>query len=545
MLVIASVFLFAFYSPTCASFLSILSNETFQALRDEIDASTMQDDVMRMVSDVIERTQPASVGFILDAIYERNVRSASLGDKVIFTMSFKDSQSFEDEPSEIIQSMLMTMKEQKCKLYVILITNGIQLSAFLKYSDYHRLINTRASIIMLHDNRLFVADLHYIWKRLVNVMFIRKCDTKHGAWYEMSTVPFPARIDDLFLSRVVNFWSPANGYRWKKRIHFDVKTSRDLNGVKLNVAVLEHTPTVFKQVQNNSGSFEYFGLEIDLINTLSSAMNFSAEFYEPSDAQTEKWGQKNAAGNFSGLLGEMDEARADIALGDLHYTMLHLEVMDLSIPYNTECLTFITPEVLSDNTWKTLLLPFSLGMWIGVLVSLFCIGIVFFTFSNVYMFIKSKEQRKLNVAQPHKYFESDFFDDFSASILYTYSMILVVSLPRLPLRWSVRVLTGWWWIYCVLVVVAYRASLTSILANPQPRVTIDTLDVLSKSWLKCGAWGEQNRDLFATSKDPAAQKIGAKLEHVDNVDDAVCFYISRMTREVYKSLLSDYARGRR
>lgn len=37
--------------------------------------------------------------------------------------------------------------------------------------------------------------------------------------------------------------------------------------------------------------------------------------------------------------------------------------------------------------------------------------------------------------------------------------------------WSIRMLTGWYWIYCVLVVVAYRASLTAILANPAPRYT--------------------------------------------------------------------------
>lgn len=70
----------------------------------------------------------------------------------------------------------------------------------------------------------------------------------------------------------------------------------------------------------------------------------------------------------------------------------------------------------------------------------------------------------------------DIFHGFSDCILYTYSMLLVVSLPRLPQKWAVRILTGWYWIYCILIVVAYRASLTAILANPVPRVTIDTLE---------------------------------------------------------------------
>lgn len=52
------------------------------------------------------------------------------------------------------------------------------------------------------------------------------------------------------------------------------------------------------------------------------------------------------------------------------------------------------------------------------------------------------------------------------SILYTYGMLLQVSLPRIPTAWAVRVFIGWWWLYSILVTVAYRASMTATLANP-------------------------------------------------------------------------------
>lgn len=55
------------------------------------------------------------------------------------------------------------------------------------------------------------------------------------------------------------------------------------------------------------------------------------------------------------------------------------------------------------------------------------------------------------------------------SALYTYSMILLVSLPKLPTGWSLRILTGWYWLYCLLVVTSYRASMTAILAKPTPK----------------------------------------------------------------------------
>lgn len=494
---------------SCAIFQLDNKAQKFQAIYEAVTISLLQDDVMNLIGDLINKTDPPSIGLITDSIFTHHVNDpkviSSLNRKNLISLYIKDSESFEDEPSQEVQSMLIKMKEMNCALYITLITNGYQMASFLKYVDYHRLINTRAKIVMLYDYRLFSSEMLFIWKRVVNVIFIRKCDMRHRTWYELSTVPFPERIGEVFISRIINYWSPIKRYRWKKQA-FNDKVNNNLNGVNLLAAVLQHTPTVSLSTDVNENS-QFSGLEIDVINALSSVMNFSVVYYEPPDAASEKWGRKFDGRNFTGLYSEMDSSRADIALGDLHYSMFNLDVMDLSTPYNTECMTFITPEQIRlDNSWKTLISPFSTGMWIGVLVSLGLIGIVFFTFSNIFEV---------------PYARKDFFDSLSPCILYTYSMILLVSLPRLPARWSVRVLTGWWWIYSVLVVVAYRAALTSILANPVPRFTIDSLDVLADSWLKCGAWGEQNRIFFASSIDTASQKIGTKIEHVDDVDEAV------------------------
>lgn len=147
-------------------------------------------------------------------------------------------------------------------------------------------------------------------------------------------------------------------------------------------------------------------------------------------------------------------------------------------------------------------------MWAGVLLFLFVVGIVFYVLGQIHLRLRRKWAAKLLAATsrptsstghrrqkrikiikvkkngpdtvqikiqiipkelPIGTVQLDIFDSFGNCILYTYSMLLVVSLPRLPLSWSIRVLTGWYWIYCILVVVAYRASLTAILANPAPR----------------------------------------------------------------------------
>lgn len=69
------------------------------------------------------------------------------------------------------------------------------------------------------------------------------------------------------------------------------------------------------------------------------------------------------------------------------------------------------------------------------------------------------------------------FEDIGNSILYTYGMLVAVSLPKVPSGWAIRILTGWWWMYCLLVVVAYKASMTAILANPDTRLLFNRNDI--------------------------------------------------------------------
>ncbi|XP_030754773.1 uncharacterized protein LOC115881438 [Sitophilus oryzae] len=291
-------------------------------------------------------------------------------------------------------------------------------------------------------------------------------------------------------------------------------------------------------------------------------MNFHCEIYETADADVELWGNKVHESNYTGLLGEMNDGTADIALGDLYYIPFMLDIMDLSIPYNTECLTFLTPESLTDISWKTLILPFSSIMWGCVVICLLLSSSVFYVLAKFHLrFNQAEEQDKIqaydkmlkmktqkrkafdnltlfsqvkNVDPDVKYAllkdqyvvnqEKDGLYQFSEpvnSVLYTYSMLLLVSLPKLPIGWSLRVLTGWYWLYCLLVVVTYRASMTAILSRPMPRVLIDILQELSDSKLTYGGWGDINKQFFQSSPDTMIKVIGENFEIVDNAEVAV------------------------
>lgn len=112
-------------------------------------------------------------------------------------------------------------------------------------------------------------------------------------------------------------------------------------------------------------------LLFQLIRIIAQAMNFKANYYMPFNIMNERWGTVGDNDSYTGLLAEAVAENADFFLGDLHYTLRNLYYFDLSAPYNTECLTFLTPEALSDNSWKLLILPFRY-----VITNLFIAGII-------------------------------------------------------------------------------------------------------------------------------------------------------------------------
>ncbi|KAK6637957.1 hypothetical protein RUM44_008380 [Polyplax serrata] len=492
-------------------------------------------------------------------------------------------------------STIRRIRRNGCQTYVVLLANGKQVKRFLLFGDKHRDLNVRANFILMYDEILFEPELYYLWKKIVNVIFVRKYSENSGSrnWYELSTVPFPAPIKEVLIPRRIDTW--RNGYFYSDAELFRDKTSNLRNQI-FKVITFQHVPSAFKMpapvmsadiTVEGTEPIGYTGLEIEMLNTLSTVMNFEAEVYDVP--LNEKWGSQQVNGSFSGLLGEIVSGRADIALGNLYYTPYHLDLMDLTIPYNTQCLTFLTPEALTDNSWKTLLLPFRGYLWLGVFLSLLSGAFVFIALakfhrriegtqsihpiittlqnprrnvrfqlaqlnnSSEFHMAKTKEKPptwangfrigtqntlKTNEINPYKrnpktttndkdkHEEKEImglylFEDPVNSFLYTYSMLLLVSLPKLPEGWALRIFTGWWWIYCILLVVAYRASMTSILANPNPRVTIDTLEQLAESEIPVGGWGEEIKRFFQTSLDAAGKKIGSKFEIVADIDDAI------------------------
>ncbi|XP_029043114.2 ionotropic receptor 21a-like isoform X2 [Osmia bicornis bicornis] len=498
------------------------------------NAENLKSVVEEIVEEIIDRSN--CIVFVTDSVYQTLVNIKYI--KGLSTVSkyeilLRDNEQF-SRPRKRIQKILADSKAVGCNAYVILIANGYLTSEFLQYTERKRLINTRGLYLLLHDHRLFQPNLHYLWNRIINVIFIRRYNAyKHRSGeksfkerIDLDTIYFPPRKEKFTKTKCIDTW-----YKGKLRYgsnHFTEKTT-NLQKRHLRIAVFEHIPAVTEKSRayynkRPNNSLEALGIEFELIQIISKAMNFKPKYYMPYNIVSEKWGIEGENQTYTGLVNEAVRGKAAFYLGDLHYTLRHLNYFDLTIPYNTECLTFLTPESLTENSWKLLILPFKLYTWIALLLTLILGGAAFYFLSLSYQRYISLYKSQTNVESVSMKEEIKglyLFTEIGNSILYTYSMLFQVSLPNLPSPWAIRLLIGWWWIYSILVAVAYKASMTATLANPVARVTIDTLTQLAESSIEVGGWNEEGKDFFLMSSDLSSQEVGNKFQLIEHEKEAI------------------------
>ncbi|OXU31196.1 hypothetical protein TSAR_015943 [Trichomalopsis sarcophagae] len=497
--------------------------------------------VKLLIEEVAENSR--CIVSMVDTYYRRKVDISQIkANKFLPTYRVLIRENEEFSPPR--RRLLRILKESKhlgCDVYLIMMANGLQVTSLLRYAEEERLMNVQGKFLFVYDFRIFHVEMLYLWNRIINVIFIRRyVEFKRRSsnrqlhkyeWYDLNTIPFPARKKGLIVTRYIDTWY-QNRFRYGIN-HFTAKTD-DLRRQKLQVAVFEHVPAVtedaqayYKSQKDVGSNSKPLGIEFEMILIIANALNFKPDFYQPDNIQTERWGDsKNDT--YTGLFGEAKEGNAVFYLGDLHYTSRHIQILDLSWPYNTECLTFLTLESLTENSWKLLILPFRLNTWLAVLFTLIFACATSFVFSRFYMrhvnvgenndsdaskvFFKSKSMKVLEkrAVQAEEWKGLYLFTDPQNSVLYTYSMLLQVSLPSLPRAWSLRVFIGWWWIFSILIAVTYRASMTATLANAIDRVTIDTIPELVKSNVAVGSWNDETREFFINSSDPYLQKLSRR-----------------------------------
>jgi len=132
--------------------------------------------------------------------------------------------------------------------------------------------------------------------------------------------------------------------------------------------------------QKKTDNERYEGYAVDLIDELSKLLHFKYIFKEVKDKAYGSWDEKS--GQWNGMIKELIDEEADLAIGDLTITSQRETAVDFTLPFmNTGISILFRKPTTKVTTLFSFLSPFSMVVWVyvvgayvGVSVILFVVG---------------------------------------------------------------------------------------------------------------------------------------------------------------------------
>ncbi|XP_045586021.2 ionotropic receptor 21a-like [Procambarus clarkii] len=155
----------------------------------------------------------------------------------------------------------------------------------------------------------------------------------------------------------------------------------------------------------------------------------------------------------------------------------------------------------SQPQYLALMRPFTVELWVAVLVATFVVGGMLWLLQKVWA--RSFGQRGLNL---------------STSLLYMWSIMLEEPFVHPPPNITGQMVVGIWWVFCLVITTMYRSSLVAYLSVPINSAPLDTIDQLLAH--PDATWGMEpgfglGWDWFKFNTNPKVQMVFRKLKILD------------------------------
>ncbi|XP_078609440.1 glutamate receptor ionotropic, kainate 3-like isoform X2 [Branchiostoma floridae x Branchiostoma japonicum] len=314
---------------------------------------------------------------------------------------------------------------------------------------------------------------------------------------------------------------------------------RRSRNVNTRIAIIEEPPFIIKRGEDGKEEFE--GFCIDLITELAKEVDFEFHLYTVADG---KYGNQDADGNWNGLVKDLMENKADLALAPLTISSDRERAIDFTKPFMEYGTGLLIKKPPSEGRYLfAFLMPFQIVVWICILVALVCVGFMLYVTSRIRYMLRvgepfdndraftlrnsiwfaywslvkresvngeSKDGGQPRVVemgmkdanQPvhpapqgpppsppcrpgcgsskEPRWDSDKAFTLSNSIWFTFSALVRKGGEPAPRSLPIRILAGFWWLFALIVVSTYTANLTAFLTVKRLSSPIASLEDLAK-----------------------------------------------------------------
>lgn len=212
---------------------------------------------------------------------------------------------------------------------------------------------------------------------------------------------------------------------------------------------------LFRQFHSDNTSVEKYccyGISVTILKKLVKDLNLEYDLYVVADG---KYGAMNSAKQWNGVIGDVVNGVADMAIGPIGVNWSREKVIDFSVPYSYSGLNLILSRIDRGLQYTAFLQPLDWTMWVGIFVTLQCvaISITFYEWWSPYGLTPRGRNRR-------KVFSLPSALTLCWSVLFSHTVT-----TKSPKCWSSRWLTNVWALFSIVFIASYTANLAAFMVG--------------------------------------------------------------------------------
>uniref|UniRef100_A0A672SR87 Glutamate receptor n=1 Tax=Sinocyclocheilus grahami TaxID=75366 RepID=A0A672SR87_SINGR len=255
----------------------------------------------------------------------------------------------------------------------------------------------------------------------------------------------------------------------------DINTSETLANKTLIVTTILEDPYVMRKAnyQDFQGNDQYEGFCVDMLRELANILKFSFRIKLVDDGL---YGAPEPNGSWTGMVGELINRKADLAVAGFTITSEREKVIDFSKPFmNLGISILYRVHIGRKPGYFSFLDPFSPAVWLFMLLAYLAVSCVLFLAARL---------------SPYEWYNPfpcwrdrrDLLENqytLGNSLWFPVGGFMQQGSEIMPRALSTRCVSGVWWAFTLIIISSYTANLAAFLTVQRMEVPIESADDLA------------------------------------------------------------------
>uniref|UniRef100_A0A8C4Z2C7 Glutamate receptor n=1 Tax=Gadus morhua TaxID=8049 RepID=A0A8C4Z2C7_GADMO len=321
----------------------------------------------------------------------------------------------------------------------------------------------------------------------------------------------------------------------------DINVSETLANKTLIVTTILENPYVMRK-----GHDQYEGFCVDMLRELADILKFSFRIKLVDDGL---YGAPEPNGSWTGMVGELINRKADLAVASFTITSEREKVIDFSKPFMTLGISILYRVHLGRKPgYFSFLDPFSPAVWLFMLLAYLAVSCILFLAARLSPY---------EWYNPHPCLRErkDLLENqytLGNSLWFPIGGFMQQGSEIMPRALSTRCVSGVWWAFTLIIISSYTANLAAFLTVQRMEVPIGSPDDLAdQTNIEYGTiHGGSTMTFFMNSRYQTYQRMWNYMHSkqpsvfVKSTEEGIARVVNSKYAFLMESTMNEYQRGR-